>query len=112
MGKIDLTSKVERMEALEERVGVKLQSIYAQLSTDEEEWYLEVNYEVLAEGSPKLKHNHIGFKTNVYDDLSRIVATTQSWIHKENFYALCTLSETMELALGQVISKIRIYPEL
>ena len=107
MSKKDLSGKIERLEAFEEKCAIRLENISA--------WLNEYNrLSVLFELYPKTGTtipNNLKIVVAVYNNNGQIVETGYNCFHAENFWGF----EVGNCCLGKItakdISKIRIYPE-
>lgn len=109
---IDLTNKIERLEALEERAGVTLESLSAFLKVyDHGASHLEVHGELRPIEGFELKES-IKLVMAVYDSSGRIMGSDHESFDPEDFYAL----EIFYRCFGSLnvtnISKIRIFTQV
>lgn len=109
MAEIDLTSKIERVEAFEERVGVRFQGMSAFLDADDDYISLRVHGEIHASSGAELSDD-VSVVIAVYDQSDRVVGTDTSYYYSESFFGFEAFSETLSLSIRN-ISKIRIYPK-
>jgi hypothetical protein len=109
VAEIDLTSKIERVEAFEERVGVRFQGMSAFLDADDDYISLRVHGEIHASSGAELSDD-VSVVIAVYDQSDRVVGTDTSYYYSESFFGFEAFSETLSLSVKN-ISKIRIYPK-
>lgn len=114
MAKIDLTSKIERLEAFEERLGVDFKSISAFMDLDDdydEDSYLTVDVrgEIHSASGMQIDQDIIVVFA-AYDDLDRIIGTSEARFYSDDFFGLDTFSESVNISIPN-ISKIRVYPK-
>lgn len=109
MAEIDLTSKIERVEAFEERVGVRFQGMSAFLDVDDDYVSLRVHGEIHASSGAELSDD-VNVVIAAYDQSDRVVGTETSYYDSESFFGFEAFSETLSLSVKN-ISKIRIYPK-
>lgn len=109
MAKVDLTSKIERVEAFEERVGVRFQGMSAFLETDDDYILLQVHGEIHASSGAELMDD-VTVVIAVYDQSDRVVGTCTSYYYSESFFGFEAFSESLSLSVKN-ISKIRVYPK-
>lgn len=106
----DITHLIERLEALEEREGVRFESVYA-LSfrgSDGCPW-LRVCGEIHARDGLEIA-NQLKVSVSAYDAKGRILNTGVSWIAApEKFYGF----EAFIIQLNTIgeIAKVRLYPQ-
>jgi hypothetical protein len=101
----DVTKTLERLEAFEDRLEVRLESLSALI----EHGYLHVRGELHLKSGMQLQRN-IRLDVAVYDSLSRVVATGQVVYLAENFFGF----EVFEIpvAVDELsFARICIYPK-
>lgn len=110
MADIDVTSKIERLEVFEERLGVTLESLSA-FVTDQgaDNIYLAIRGELQTRDGTEL-HEDIALVVAVYDASGRIIGTSSQWYFVDGFFGLETFEFIVHLPLSQV-SKVRVYPK-
>jgi hypothetical protein len=79
----DITHLIERLELFEERLGIRLEGLYAEIS-DDCQW-VTVNGEVHALEGMKLKQD-INIVGAVYDNFGRVIVRNSWQVFKEKFY--------------------------
>lgn len=113
MAKLDLTSKIERLEAFEERLMVNFKSLSAFMDAneDEEDDYITVDVrgEVHAATGTKIKKNTT-VVIAIYDNSDRVIGTSESTYYADDFFGFDTFSESVHISVRN-IAKIRIYPK-
>lgn len=113
MAKLDLTSKIERLEAFEERLMVSFKSLSAFMDADEDEdddyIMVDVRGEIHAATGTKIK-NDITWVIAIYDTSDRVIGTSESTYYSEDFFGFDTFSESVHISVKN-IAKIRIYPK-
>jgi len=106
----DITKLVERLEVLEERMEVHLQSLYAGLR-----YYNDGSVDVVVRGElhPRngttLSHT-LKLIVAAYDSSSKIVGHEDEIILAANFFAFGTFQIVVDVSTKQ-LTKIRIYPQ-
>jgi hypothetical protein len=105
----DITQLIERLELFEERLGIRLEGLYAEIS-DDCRW-VTVNGEVHALEGMKLKQD-IRIVGAVYDNFGRVIVTISWQVFKEKFYGFQVFLLPITLPPRANITKIRIYPEV
>jgi hypothetical protein len=105
----DITHLIERLELFEERLGIRLEGLYAQIS-DDCRW-VTVTGEVHALEGMKLNQN-IKIVGAVYDNSGRVLDIVENFVFAAEFYGFKVFRLTIELPPRANITKIRIYPEV
>lgn len=114
----DLTHILERLEAFEDRAGVRLSALYAKLDGNSG-WTINGKFEsgirINGELHPREGTNltkSLKLVADAYDESGRLICTTSDHFNQETFFGF----ETFSLLVGGVptkqITKIRIYPKL
>lgn len=106
----DITSLVERLEAFEERLGIRIESIYAEWK----DYGHTRGVTILGELHPRdgvSLNQDIELIAAVHDSSSRIIGRNLHWIYAEDFFGFetfqCHISDLPSVA----ITKIRLYPK-
>jgi hypothetical protein len=105
----DITHLIERLELFEERLGIRLEGLYAEIS-DDCRW-VTVNGEVHALEGMKLKQD-ISIVGAVYDNFGRVIVSNSWQVFKEKFYGFQVFFLLLAPPPRANITKIRIYPEV
>jgi hypothetical protein len=105
----DITQLIERLELFEERLGIRLEGLYAEIS-DDCQW-VTVNGEVHALEGMKLKQD-IRIVGAVYDNSGHVLSTNDHGVLAAEFYGFKVFALPIELPPRANITKIRIYPEV
>ena len=106
----DVTSKIERLEVFEERLGVTLESLSAFLQGDGGEGFLLiVRGELQPRNGAELRED-VELMIATYDSSGRIIGTNSRTYYAQTFFGLETFDLGVYLPLSQV-SKIRVYPK-
>ncbi|MBU6401188.1 MAG: hypothetical protein KGS61_12795 [Verrucomicrobia bacterium] len=105
----DVTQLIERLEAFEERVGVRLEALYAHFDSD---GYLNltVNGEVHPREGTTIKQDivvHVG----ACDTSGRLVAKSETWLMADEFFGFATFQVEEHLPIHE-LSKIRVCPKV
>ena len=106
---MDLTHLIERLEAFEERMGVRLEALF--MSRNSGESHLKLMGELHPMEGSQIQQS-IELVADVYDGLGRVVDRGSKHFFAANFFGF----ETFEFWLGEnipnsTISKIRLYPK-
>jgi hypothetical protein len=104
MSKI-LELSIERLEAFEERLGVKIEGLFAYI---DENNCIKINGELHSNEGTQLKQN-IKLMISAHDSSGRIVGTDYSLISAESFFGFEIFSEYFQ-AQSESVSRVRIYP--
>jgi len=111
MASVDLTSAIEQMEMLEEKLGITFGGLSAFLDHDEEdEWdaTLTITGEVISVSGGPLD-NDIEIKIAAYDSQGRVVAKASEYIDDESFAGFDVFDVSLETPVPDIV-KIRIFP--
>ena len=112
MAEIDLSDKIERMAALEERIGITLSGLYAfiendEIEDDDENRSIKIYGDLKTRNEQTLPHN-VRLIATVYDSSDRIIGAKDYDFLEEDFFCIETFGMTIDILKGS-ISKIRIY---
>lgn len=109
--KLDVTDKIERLEALEERLGITLSSLSAFCESYEHTTatHLYVYGELQPTEGLELKER-ILVRCAAYDSKNRIVSTSYDCFNPDSFYGTQILDISISLPTAD-LSRIRIYPQ-
>mgnify|MGYP000952840156 CR=1 FL=1 len=110
MARLDLTRHIERLEAFEDRAGVRLESLSAYVDLDSESPHiLRVYGELHAKDGTELPCD-VTLVIAAYDDQGRVVGSTTNWYDKKDFFGL-DVFEILFLVENESIRKVRIFPK-
>lgn len=110
MAKIDITSKVERLEAFEDRLGVSIESYSVFLEAhDSDSIYISVYGEFSTKSGTTLNQD-TSLIVAAYDSEGRIVGSSDTYFGSEDFFGMEVFDLTFRVPVKN-ISKIRIYPK-
>jgi hypothetical protein len=104
----DVTHLIERLEAFEERVGVRLEALFAHFEVIS--GYLTVNGEVHPREGTIIKQN-ITVHVDAYDSSGRLVAKSHTSLLADDFFGFAAFQELVKLPIYE-LSKIRVYPKV
>jgi hypothetical protein len=102
---LDVTDRIERMPALEDRCGVTLEALYAQFSKDDYSCGVQVNFDVVA---PSIRSLQVVI--SVYNRQGQLVSTAPAAVLNEDSFAGFESCSTL-LECAEPPAKIRIYPQ-
>jgi len=112
---MDCTHLIERLEAFEERMGVRLGALFAEWDNDNDESpesSLTVRGELYPRETSNIQRN-ISVVADIYDTSGRLVARDDHWFDPEEFFGFETFELAIDINVSNVaISKIRLYPKL
>jgi len=110
----DITHLIERLELFEERLGIRLEGLYALYAeiggSDNCQW-VTVTGEIHALEGMKLNQN-IKIVGAVYDNSGRVLEIAENFVFAAEFYGFKVFKLTLILPPRANITKIRIYPEV
>jgi hypothetical protein len=106
----DITNLIERLDALEERNGVRFESLYALFFTSTEgSPFVRVCGEIHACNGLEIAHQ-LKVAVTAYDLKGRVLNTGESWVAgPEKFYGFQAF--TIQLNTSGPIGKVRLYPQ-
>lgn len=106
----DITHMIERLDALEDREGVRFESLYALFFTSTEgSPYVRVCGEVHARDGLEIAHQ-LKVAVAAYDPKGRVLNTGESWVAApEKFYGFQAF--IIQVNAPGPIGKIRLYPQ-
>ena len=108
----DVTSLVERLEAFEDRLGVRMESLNADVMELNDGTYLRVRGELHLKSGTELEQN-VFLVVAVYDSSGRIVGTKQQWFVKRTFFGFEVFQIDVNLDATELkLTRIRVYPKL
>lgn len=108
--KFEVTGLVERLELLEEKIGVRFEGIYAVCEKRESECSTEysilVNFDIVATDSA------LGFsfkpRLNAYNAEGQLLSTETDFINKDSFLGIQSCK--IRVACNQIPSRMRLFP--
>lgn len=107
----DVTHLIERLEAFEERIGVRLEALFAHIEECMGETaYLNVKGEVHPREGATIKES-IYVHVDACDSSGRLVAMNNDGIEADKFFGFEAFEVEMRLPIRE-LSKIRVYPKM
>ncbi|MGN7156727.1 hypothetical protein ACTHRK_11535 [Dietzia cercidiphylli] len=91
--RLELTDKVQRIESIEQKFGISIQSIYALWTLDEYRQQLMVNFDVLSGGAGL--PDSISLVASVYNGKNQLIQTSQEFLDDETFVGFQSVSIIM-----------------
>jgi hypothetical protein len=107
----DITYMIERLDALEEREGVRFEALSARILPGKINGVplLQVCGEMHARDGLEITHE-IKVVITVYDPEGKILEIYPSWFKPEKFYGFAAFSNLF-VSIANRIGKIRVYPQ-
>lgn len=111
MSKKDITAIVQRLDAFEERVGVRIEALSAFEVKEEysDDADITVRGELHAVSGTNLE-NDLALQMSVYDSEGRVVQTSSDYIDSDSFFGFHTFEIRCYAAPG-LAKKIRLVPK-
>lgn len=111
MGKKDITDLVQRLDAFEERLGVRIEALSAFVDTEEYEGEVcvDVRGELHAISGTTLQDD-LELAVSVYDAGGRVVQTSTDYVEQDSFFGFHTFDMSCYVKTG-LVHKIRIVPK-
>ncbi len=106
MANKDVSHLIERLEAFEDRLGVRLEGLYAAQNT--EYGHLKVNGELHPREGNELDDD-IEIVLTVYDAAGRVVGVTTEYVDSDRFFGFEAFSASVRDIDAPV--KVRVYPK-
>lgn len=98
---------IDKLENLESKHGVEINvNAFLEYNDYSENFEAKIIGEVFGEIDYDLK-----IIISAYNDIGEIIGTGYSYIDEDNFEGIQPFSETIDAPKGEVISKLRIYPQ-
>lgn len=105
--RIDISHAIERLEAFEDRTGVKIEGLYAYLDDDGD---VTVNGEIHARNGGNLRES-IDLVVVGYDEAGRVLDSQTYWIDADRFLSF----EPFKIILftkDPSVSRVRVFPKV
>lgn len=110
MAQTEITELLERLEAFEDRIGVRLDALYAYYEDHWDEQQGKIEVHVLGEihvcGGTQLEKS-VDVDLAIYDAAGRLVATTGQSIDEDTFFGFETFHLTCDVMKNQ-LARIRL----
>lgn len=106
----DVTRLVERLEAFEDRLGVRLEALSAAMWEDDDGVRLRVRGELHLKSGTGLQQN-VELVAAVYDSPTRIVGTDHRYFYTAKFFGFEVFEMRVELDPVLKLTRIRVYPK-
>lgn len=110
---MDCTKLIERLEVFEDRVGIRLEALFANWddSFAPPLSYLTVTGEVHPKEGATI-HNDSSLVADIYDTAGRLVAHNKKYLYAEKFFGFEPFSIIVRIECPNLqIFKIRLYPK-
>ena len=111
MSKKDVTSLVQRLDAFEERLGVRIEALSAFESEGYEDGEVEITVrgELHSESGTSLEQN-VDLNLIVYDGEGRVVETETKYFRMESFFGFATFQMSVCVTAG-LMKRLRLIPK-
>lgn len=106
MSNKDITDLIERLEAFEDRLGVSLEGLFADLT---ERGYIHINGELHLREGTELNQD-IEVVATVYDSSGRVLDVQDAGFYADSFFGFEAFSLFMEVG-NRRPARIRVYPK-
>lgn len=106
-GTQDITARIERLEAFEERAGVRIEALYAFIEQTSHD-YVKVNGEIHPREGLYLKQSVV-LVLDVYDHHGRLLDTSRNSFTQAEFYGFQTFSILAKYVPNEAV-RLRLYP--
>jgi hypothetical protein len=105
----DITNKIERLEAMEEKCGISLDAMYASLAETSYtgKYIVTLNGEIHSANGTKIAEN-LRIAVTLHDDTGRVVNRKEHWVSADRFFGMESFS--VGFTTEDVPYKIRIQP--
>jgi hypothetical protein len=101
----EVTNRVERMQAAEDRLGISFEAIFADYETSDYGNSLTVNFDVTAATGGLA--SDIEVVVSAYNSAGQLVATTHDYIPEDEFFGID--SKSLNATCPQEPAKIRLF---
>jgi hypothetical protein len=108
----DITHLIERLEAFEDRSGVSLEGLYADINSDTYRgnfYSLDINGELHPREGTELDQD-IELVATAYDTSGRVIGVGKDYFKSESFFGFEAFSLSI-LINGIPAAKVRVYPK-
>lgn len=105
---LDISGAIERLEALEDRAGVRLENMSAFIRSGDPA-FVSVTGEIHSTDGAHLEYD-VEVVCAAYDTSGRVVQTASAYYGADNFYGLEIFDFTMSLPVDDV-ARVRIFPK-
>lgn len=109
MSKQELTSKIERLEAFEDRCEVRIECLSAWFDPDYEQ--VKVMFELHPKSGVNLKES-ISVEIVLYNTKGQIIEKDSVWFNSDKFWGFEVSDCSIHNAQIDEILKIRVYPKI
>lgn len=105
---IEITSNVERLELIEEKLGINITGIYAFFKTlDGGRFYIGVNFDVSSSNGEPLKQS-ISIRATAYNEIGQAIGMSSTSVNNDDFLGFD--SKSIIFLTDQPPEKIRLFP--
>lgn len=104
-----LTARIERLDVLEERLGISLDNLYVSVNNDNS--YVAITGELHVSSGTELTQD-VEVVAAMHDDRGRLIKTVSTYFRKKEFFAFDVISLSMfEPQFALKVRKIRVFPK-
>jgi hypothetical protein len=101
---------IERFEAFEEKLGIRLEGLFAFLNKDS--GTITINGDLYANDDDIIKEQNLKLVISCHDVSSRVIAKSSESVSTKSFVGIYTFSTYFQLKFFlESIAKVRIYPQ-
>lgn len=105
----DVTEQLQRLEAFEERMGVRLEALYADFHENQNGFHLTVNGELHPREGTQLSQN-MRVVVDAYDSSGRLICKSDDIFWCEKFFGFQSFSIILNPRTSD-LPKVRVYPK-
>ena len=109
--KLEVTDLIERLELLEEKIGVSISGLYASMEpriwATPPDFLVRMNFDIVSGGSMPLEDSFY-LRASAYNNAGQIVGKGETYIYHKEFLGFD--SRSIEMVVDQVPMKIRLFP--
>lgn len=109
--KMEITSIIERLELLEEKMGVSISGLYASMElrdwANPPDFLLRLNFDITTSGETPLEDSFY-LRAAAYNEAGQAVGRGDAYVYHKEFLGFD--SKTIEMTADQVPAKIRLFP--
>ncbi|MBB1011109.1 hypothetical protein BXY47_1583 [Dietzia kunjamensis] len=87
--RIEVTDKVQRIESIERKLGVSIQSIFAEWRKDKFSEEVIVNFDILSQED---LNSTLVVTASIYNAKNQLIATDEEWISEDSFIGFQSVS--------------------
>lgn len=104
--RLEVTDRVERIEATERKFGIRLEALYAVFEKTDYDTSVTVNFDIVGDGALE---QAIDVVVGAYNEQGQLVATSSHLLNDDSFEGLDSAS--VDLDCETPLARIRLYPK-